>query len=241
MITRLIAALAALTPAAAAAQSLSAGAEATTDERRRGLSWSDGQGALSADVAARSGVIDGSLRVVTTRGADRHAGADAVADAALGVTVQTGGVELRARGIGHFFAGAAIGADYYEAAADASYTLGPAQLVAGVAYAPDQRAIGGDNLYLHAGASAGIPATPLTVSAGIGHSSGATDEPFRAARLRPGGDYTDWRVGADYVIGPVTLGVDYVGTDVDRRAALGLLADRRHSDDRILGRVRIGL
>jgi hypothetical protein len=112
---------------------------------------------------------------------------------------------------------------------------------AGADYAPSQSAIGGDNLYLHAGAQAGIPGTPWTVLAGVGHSTGKTEDAFRAARLRPGGDYSDWRVGVEHVTGPVTLGLDYVGTDVSERAASAFaLADARHSGDRIVGRVRFG-
>ncbi|WP_204283871.1 TorF family putative porin, partial [Klebsiella pneumoniae] len=65
-------------------------------------------------------------------------------------------------------------------------------------YAPSQSAIGGDNLYLFASANAGIPATPLSASATLGHSTGSTDDPVRAARLRPLGDYTDWRLGMEY-------------------------------------------
>ena len=115
------------------------------------------------------------------------------------------------------------------------------QVDAGADYAPSQDAIGGDNLYLHAGARAGVPGTPWTLLAGIGHSSGKVDDAFRAARLRPGGDYTDWRLGVEHVAGPVTLGLDYVGTDVSERAAAPYpLADASHSGDRIVGRVRFG-
>ena len=226
-------------PSLAHAQSVTVGAEATTDERRRGLSWSDGDPALSVDAAAGLAGFDVSARAVTTRGSPRHAGADGVLDLEVARGFDLGVVSLRARAIGHLFAGAAGRQDYYEIGGLGSYTLGPVTLDAGASYAPDQRAIGGDNLYLFANARAGIPATPFSVNAGVGRSSGSVDEPFQAARLRPAGRYTDWRIGAAWVQSPFTLAVDYVGNDIDAQRIVSPLGDRANSGDRIVGRVRV--
>ena len=230
----------AATAAAPALAQVSAGVEATTDERRRGLGWSEGEAALSADASAAVAGFDLSARAVTLRGSARHDGADAVFDVEAGRAFALGPFSLRARAVGHLFAGAGARMDYYEMGGTAGYSLGPLSVEAGATYAPDQRAIGGDNLYLFAGASAGIPATPLTVSAAIGRSSGHTDDPVRAARLRPAGGYHDWRVGVEHVTGPLTLALDYVGTDIDARAAPSPLADARHAGDKIVGRVQLG-
>ncbi|MEG3091268.1 TorF family putative porin [Sphingomonas sp. PB1R3] len=215
------------------------GVELNSDENRRGLSWSGGRVSPSADIYASQGVFEASGRIVALRDSDRHGGADVVGDLSAGASTTIGLVTVRGRVTGHLFGGAGFDADYVELGGSAAYTLGPVQLDAGADYAPIQDAIGGDNLYVHAGAQAGIPGTPWTVLAGIGHSSGKTNDPRRAARLRPGGDYADWRLGVEHVTGPVTLGLDYVGTDVSERAASSfLLADARHSGDRIVGRVR---
>jgi hypothetical protein len=131
--------------------------------------------------------------------------------------------------------------DYGEVGASASFTFGPLQLTGGADYAPSQDAIGGDNLFVYAAANAGIPATPFTLVADIGHSTGDVNDPVRAQRLRPGGDYSNWRLGVEHRTGPLTLALDYVGTDVNRRDAFGPFADARHAGDRIVGRVRFGL
>jgi hypothetical protein len=226
---------------AAAQQRPVIGVELNSDENRRGLSWSGGRVSPSADIFVTNGPFEASGRVVALRESDRHGGAGVVGDLTLGAGTRLGPVTVRGRVTGHVFGGAAFDADYVELGGSAAYTLGPVQVDAGADYAPSQDAIGGDNLYIHAGAQAGIPGTPWTLSAGVGHSSGQVDNAFRAARLRPGGDYSDWRLGVEHVTGPVTLGLDYVGTDVSERdASAFLLADARHSGDRIVGRVRFG-
>ncbi|RYY25761.1 MAG: hypothetical protein EOP62_12950 [Sphingomonadales bacterium] len=225
---------------AAAQDSRGAGVEIATDEKRRGLSWSDGRMAAAADVYASSGPVEASARLVSTRDSARHGGADMAADLQAGLVTDAGPFRLRGQVTAHLFAGARGRLDYAEVGASGSYSLGPLQIAASAIYAPDQSAIGGDNLYLHLGASAGIPASPFTLSAAIGRSSGSTDDPLRAARLRPLGNYSDWRIGLDYIQTPFTLGVEYVGTDIDTRAfAPSPYADARHSGDRLLARVRI--
>ncbi len=220
---------------------LSAGVEAATDEARRGISWSENRAALSADAAAGFGPVDASARVVTLRGSSRHGDADTVADIALGTGWDLGAIRVRAGGTAHLFSGARGKMDYGEVGASASFTFGPLQLTGGAEYAPSQDAIGGDNLFVYAAANAGIPATPFTLVADIGHSTGDVNDPVRAQRLRPGGDYSNWRLGVEHRTGPLTLALDYIGTDVNRRDAFGPFADARHAGDRIVGRVRFGL
>ncbi len=103
------------------------------------------------------------------------------------------------------------------------------QAKVGAAYAPDQDAIGGDNLYLYGQASAGIPTTPVTINAKLGRSNGS---------LAPGaGSYVDWSVGADYVLGPLTLGARYVDTDIARA---GVKAIDRLYDPKVVVSATIG-
>lgn len=226
----------------ALAQSLGGGVEVTTDERRRGISWSDGRIAPAASV--RAGLPSGfdlGVRVQGTRGDPRHGGADAVADVTGGFGSDIGG-GLRVDGFvtGHLFVGAGGRMDYVEGGAGASYALGPAEVGIDARYAPSQSAIGGDNLWIGARARVGVPATPFTVTAGVGRSSGSTDDSIRAARLRPGGTYVDWSLGVDHITGPITLGVLYTGTDIARdRVVASPFAGVRHTGEKVTARVAL--
>ncbi|WP_430637002.1 TorF family putative porin [Sphingomonas hankookensis] len=184
------------------------------------------------------GAVEFDARVAALRDSPRHDGADAVADLGAAIVADAGPVQLRGRAIGHVFAGATRGMDYAEFGGDARYALGPVELTAAALYAPPQRAIGGSNLYLSAQAVAGIPATPFTLVGGLGRSSGAVDDAARADRLRPGGTYTDWRLGVEHTTGPLMLALDYVGTDLNDDRVVRPIGDRQHGGDRILGRVR---
>lgn len=108
--------------------------------------------------------------------------------------------------------------DYGEATARLSYMLGPVEASGSVAYAWDQAALGdADNLYLRLGLSSGIPNTPVTLKASVGHSDGA---------LAPGGDYRDWSLGASAAFDRFTLGLKYVDTDVRKTGVKAI--DRRY-------------
>lgn len=108
--------------------------------------------------------------------------------------------------------------DYFEPYAKVSHTIGPVKGTVGLAYAWDQSAIGNDdNIYVFADLAAGIPGTPVTLKAHAGHSDGS---------LSPTGNYWDWSVGAEAAVGPVTVGVAYVDTDLGdfRNVDAGLVA-----------------
>ncbi len=228
-----------VTAASASAQvPLGGSVEASTDERRRGISWSDGK--ISPAASIRAGLpsgVDLGVRVTGTRGDPRHGGADAVVDATGGFGTDVGG-GLRLDGFvtGHLFTGARGKMDYVELGAGASYALGPAEVGIDARYAPDQGAIGGDNLWIGGRARVGVPATPFTLMASAGHSSGSVDDPIRAARLRPGGSYWDWSLGVDHITGPLTLGLVYTGTDISERVP-SPFANARDTGDRLTARV----
>lgn len=207
----------------------SGGLEIASQEVRRGLSWSDRRASVSADATLPFDDVDLSARVTVLRGSARHRGSDAVADLGAAWTTRAGGLALTARTAAHLFAGGSGPRHYADVGGVAAYAYGPLQVDAGVTWAPSQRAIGGSNLYLSAGASAGVPGTPFTVSAAAGHSSGGNG--LRADRLRPGGNYADWRLGVDRVSGRLTLGLDYTGTDLPRGVADGR--------DRLVARARL--
>ncbi|AXJ95510.1 MULTISPECIES: TorF family putative porin [unclassified Sphingomonas] len=210
---------------------------AASDDRRRGLSWSDGALAPSVAVRATAGPFDAGARLTATRGSARFGGADAVGDLDLGYTLPLGGgVDLVGVGAAHLFAGARGRQDFVEGGADLDYLIGPLTLTGGARYAPRQSSIGGDILYLFARAEGGVPGTPISLHAQIGRTGGATDDAVAAARLRPGGDYTDWTIGGRHVRGRLSIGLDYVGTDIARDAAR---LSGGHAGDTLVGRVAL--
>ena len=182
------------------------GIEAVSDLRRRGLSWSNREAALEAWASmplARHVSIEAGA--ATLRRSDRHGAADLLVEAALRYALQTGSWLLWADAGGLAFVGRSD-RNYAQLRAGASWGIGPVQLGGLAGFVPAQAAIGGSNIYLNASAAAGIPGTPLTLRAAIGRSTGSDDGSGRARRLRPGGDYTDLRFDADYVVGAVTIG-----------------------------------
>ena len=128
----------------------------------------------------------------------------------------------------YMYPGGAALTDFAEPYVKLGTTIGPANLLAGVAYAPKQKALGNfsdtpqsrgqaqDNLYVWGDASVGIPKTPLTAKAHVGHSNGNPGLGPNGTSVAPTGDYFDWSLGLDYVIGPVTLGASYVDTDISK-------------------------
>jgi len=104
--------------------------------------------------------------------------------------------------------------DFYEVYGSLSHTLGPVTGKVGVIYAPKQQALSldginkEDSLYVSADLSTGIPQTPISVNAHVGHS-------FERSYLTFGQKYTDWSVGATYTWRNLSLGVSYVDTDKD--------------------------
>ncbi|MEG3170350.1 TorF family putative porin [Sphingomonas sp. LB3N6] len=213
--------------------------EVMSEEERRGLSWSERRAALAGDLRVSRGRLDASARTVTLRNSVRHGGADAVVDLSVGTGWDLGAVRIRTDATGHAFAGARGRMDYVEASASASYAYGPLYATFGVIGAPSQRAIGGSNLYVYATANAGIPGTPLTMLAEIGHSSGSVSDVVRAERLRPGGSYTNWRLGLEHRRNRLAIGVDYVGTDISRTNRESQSSDRYSHEDRVIGRVQL--
>lgn len=222
------------------AQSVDFGVEATSDEVRRGLSWSDGKVSASTDAYVGFAGLDASVRVAALRNAARHASADVVADFALGKDWDLSGFTVRTEAIGHVFGGADTNMNYAELGLGARYSIGPLEVGANAYYAPSQAAIGGDNLHLRGNALVGLPGFPVSVAASVGHTTGGANNPLRATRLRPVGNYTDWKAGLEFNQFPFTVGVDYIGTSIDTSLiSISPFADLRNAGDRLVGRVRL--
>lgn len=108
---------------------------------------------------------------------------------------------------------AGVDAEVFEPYATVSGTLGPVQAKLGVAYAWEQDSLGdNDNLHLFTKLSAGIPNTPITLTAGLGYTDGALAPPLLAGAADDTG--FDWTLGATAtVLGNLSLGVAYTGVE----------------------------
>jgi uncharacterized protein (TIGR02001 family) len=118
----------------------------------------------------------------------------------------TDGVALDVGAIAYLYPNAGPGDfDYFEGYASLGFTLGPVESSIGVAYAPEQDSLGGqDNLYLFTDIGLGIPGTPVSINGHLGYTDGfltyTTD-----------GQAFDWSLGADFAINDLlSVGVAYV-------------------------------
>jgi uncharacterized protein (TIGR02001 family) len=104
-------------------------------------------------------------------------------------------------------------AEYFEPYASLTAAIGPATAKVGVAYAPSQDSLGNDdNLYVYTDLGAGIPDTPISLSAHLGYADGAQSPDFLTGKGTGGG--FDYSVGATYNITPkLSIGAQYVGVD----------------------------
>lgn len=225
--------------AAAAPVTVSGQVGVVSDYRFRGISRSDRAPALtaglgldhrsgawaSADVATVAGWgRQGSAVELTLAGGWRFRALGGDADAGLAWTLFPGGL---------------ANSSYAEVFARLAGTLGPVQLSGSASYAPPQAALGrwydsgaaflagvpqrpgadGDNLYLKAAAVAGIPGTPLTLTAHVGHSRGSSGLGPNGRALSLTGRYWDWRLGVVAVFAPFTLGLAWTDTSLDPDSA----------------------
>lgn len=177
-----------------------------SDYRFRGVSLSDKDPAFQPTITLehKSGLYVSAWGSNIARFADTNIELDLTA----GWSGSAGGADLSAGVIGYLYPGG-TGGNYVETFGSIGTTLGPVEAKIGAAYAPSQKNIGDeDNLYVYGALSSGIPGTPVTINAQVGHEdgslAGATDKKW------------DWSLGAQYVIKGITLGVSYVDSDVKR-------------------------
>lgn len=143
----------------------------------------------------------------------------------------------------YMYPGGADKTDFAEPYVKLSGDLGPAKLLVGVAYAPKQKALANvsntpqsagqkqDNLYIWADLGSGIPGTPLSAKAHLGYSDGNPGLGPNGTSVAPTGSYFDWLIGLDYALGPVTLGVAYVDTDISVAGSAYLLPNFSSTKD----------
>lgn len=207
---------------------------AASEERRRGLSWSDGDPVVGAAVSlpvADAFTIDAA--VTSLGGSARHGGADALIELGAGYVTQAGAWRLSAQAKYLAFPGAS-NQGYAELGAGAGVLIGPASLDFSADYAPRQSAIGGDNLSLAIVPSLGVPGTPFTVWVRLGHHSGNIRDALRAQRLRPNGRYWDHGAGVDWLQGRWSAGLRYSNSSIDGPGS-------RHAGAAVVGRLAVRL
>ncbi len=122
----------------------------------------------------------------------------------------------------YVYPGGKVGkANFFEPYASVSGTVGPVTAKLGLAYAWKQASLdfnadgkSDDNVYIYTDLSAGIPDTPVSVSAHLGYTDGALSPNFatgRSANYKGGFDYS---LGATYTVTKnISVGVSYVGVD----------------------------
>jgi uncharacterized protein (TIGR02001 family) len=211
-----------------------------SDYRFRGVSQSDKELAVQGgfSVTHESGLYVGTWGS-NLSGWGTFGGANMELDLYAGYKLPVGGGALDVGATWYMYPGGFDNTDFVEPYVKLSGTAGPVNLLAGVAYAPKQQALGSyyangaaaaagiytdegdknDNLYLWGDISSGIPTTPLTLKGHIGYSNGNKGLGPFATSVAPTGEYVDWMLGADFVLGPVTLGVAYTDTDITKSEA----------------------
>lgn len=121
-----------------------------------------------------------------------------------GATVALGAATLKLGAIGYMYpTGQPSLTNYYEIQAEVSGALGPLNLAVGTFLAPKQVNYGSKfGKYFYTSASAAIPGTPLTASAGIGLEDNAFFN-----------DKIDWNIGLAASYEQFTLKLQYIDSD----------------------------
>ena len=222
-----------------------------SDYRFRGISRSDEDPALQAAVTVfpTNGLYAG-VRATTLSGKDSLRALDPafgdLGDVELDVyagygTQLGGGFDLDGGVLYYVFAGGDGATDFAEPYASLSYLIGPVSLTAGAKYAPEQEAIGDeDMLYLFGQVDVTIPFRPWSFSLQLGHQDwgvlgcGFPPGPLPCPAGTPSvarGDYWTWSLGVEHqlqigALGGVELGLRYVDTSLPSRSGqdAGLVA-----------------
>ncbi len=213
-----------------------------SDYRFRGVSQTDEELAVQGGltISHESGVYVGTW-ASNLAGWGTFGGSNTELDLYGGFKTEvTPGVSLDVGLTWYMYPGGASKTDFAEPYVKMSTAMGPVSLLLGVAYAPEQQALGRwsftganaqdvlaggpyddagdkeDNVYVWGDASAAIPGTPVTAKAHLGWSSGNPGLGPNGTSVAPTGQYLDYMVGLDLAIPstPLTLGVAFVDTDI---------------------------
>lgn len=215
-----------------------------SDYRFRGVSQSDTDLALqgTATITHESGLY-GGFWASNLAGWGTFGGPNLELDIYAGYKRPLGGGAIDVGLTYYSYPGGADTTDFFEPYVKLSGTIGPASLLAGVAYAPKQRALGNfsntpqsagqseDNFYVWGDGSVALGESGLLAKAHIGYSEGNPGLGPNGTSVAPTGSYADWLLGLDYTRGPVTVGVAYVDTDITEAESAYLLPNFSSTKD----------
>lgn len=224
---------------------VSGSATITSDYRFRGVSQSDEELAVQGGITLthESGVYVGAWGS-NLAGWGTFGGANMELDLIAGIKLPVGAGTLDTGLTWYMYPGGADETDFAELYAKLSGNIGPLGLTGGVAYAPQQEALGNvfftgaaaaaglpndpgdreDNLYLFADGVYAVAGTPVSLKAHIGYSDGNPGLGPNGTSVAPTGAYFDWQLGIDVTpIQHLTLSAAYVDTDISRAQSAYLL------------------
>ena len=230
-----------------------------SDYRFRGVSQTDEELAVQGGITLNheSGLYAGAW-ASNLAGWGTFGGSNTELDLFGGFKVPLGGATLDIGLTWYMYPGGADETDFAEPYVKISGTAGPVNLLAGVAYAPKQQALGRwsfdadnaqavlaglepyddfgdkeDNLYIWGDISSAIPDTGITLKAHLGYSDGNPGLGPNGTSVAPTGKYLDWMAGVDYAVPgtPLVLGVAYVDTDISRGESAYLFPNFSNTED----------
>lgn len=187
-------------------------ASVTTQYRLRGISQTDNRAAVQGaiTVSHKSGVYVGTW-ASNLGGNGTWGGSNMELDLIAGITKPVGGVTLDG-GVVYYLYPGTTGHDYVEVYGSGSGKIGPVNAKLGVYWTPEQKKVGGHNVWVYTDMGLPISSTPITLKGHVGYSSGNSIYTY-------GKDVVDYSVGADLTWKNLTLNVSYVGTNIDKAFA----------------------
>lgn len=216
-----------------AGASLSGSATAVSDYRFRGVSFSNLKPALQADLTLQT--KDGLFASAWASNSAEYAGADVELNLSAGWTGGLGPATAAAGVITYLYPGAA-GSAVYEMFSTLSMQLGPVSGTVGGNWAPGQSNLRSSSRYVFGAVEAGIPLTPFTLDARIGHERGGMVEDERGKTTSK----LDWQAGVRATFTAVTVGVSYVGNNLPRTRAPDGHRTNRTARNAIVASVSVG-
>jgi uncharacterized protein (TIGR02001 family) len=191
-----------------------------SDYRFRGVSLSNKKAAVQGSLQLNT--EPGFFAGVWASNIAEYGGADVEVDLYGGWTGALGPATATVGVYSYLYPGGS-NVDVYELYGSLGYTIATVTATVGLNIAPDQKNLATSSRYAYLNLAAGIPDTPVTLKANIGHErgsfvvdgSGRTTEKF------------DYLVGADVKYEFLTLGLAYIGNDLPEKDRFNTTAKNR--------------
>jgi uncharacterized protein (TIGR02001 family) len=221
---------------------ISGAATIVTDYRFRGLSQTDKDFALQGSITLTH--KSGLYASVWGSTIDDYiaAGADQELDLIVGFKKTFGATTVDIGAVYYYYPGSrdilpTYNSDFIEPYVSVAQAIGPVTAKITANYAPKQEALdygfgSEDSLYGGLDISAGVPNTPVSVSAHLGHY-------FTKSFLSAGDDYTDWSLGASATFKAVTVGIVYVDTNLPRNFVINSVTGKDIAKAGIFGTIGV--